>query len=564
MWRELLTPHWSAGPMLDRCRSARNAVLPCWIRSWTMLFLISAMPGFANDTSAGPVRVPEAILEQPVPLRSGIGKVHQKVTTVSPQAEAFYDQGLAYISSYVWIEAARSFHQALRLDPKLGMAWLGLADSDMGMQDLEGARNACTQAEKLQREMSPIERQWLLIREREIDVAGDEGNDTKLAAYRQVIRDAIRSWPQDPWLRIQAGLATEPSPFSHGQASGEAARPFYKSALALDPGNLAASHYLAHVEENLGNIPQALHWSTVYVSDAPTVPHAHHMHGHELMRIGRTEEALREFERANELEDNYYRTEGIPAKYDWHHAHNLLLLAMCHELLGQDRAAEGLLREAFDLPAATDFLAYNRKAWPEFLIDRGRFSEAKHAAEELSASPWPLARVAGYSLEGEASVHLGRLPDAKQSLMRAEDEAGHLPDQLVAALPYPAELKAAIVLREERRQMGDQMYISVERAATSMPGPDGWVATIFTLESIAREAREANDWDLARYSAEQLIMHDPYYAGGHFALGLVAEHNGEIQGARSMFAAADKLWSRADPDLPELAITKRELGATTQ
>jgi tetratricopeptide (TPR) repeat protein len=563
MWRESLVAHGSA-PAFGRWRSTRHAGLAGRIRSWAMLFLISAIPGFAHDTSADPVRVPEAILERPVPLRSGIGRVHQKVTTASAQAQAFYDQGLTYLSSYIWIEAVRSFHEALRLDPKLGMAWLGLADSDVGMQDLEAARNACAQAEKLQREMSPIERQWLLIRAREVDVAADGGNETRLAAYRQVIADAIRSWPRDPWLRIQAGLATEPSPFSHGQAGGEAARPFYEKALALDPGNVAASHYLAHVEENLGNTPQALRWSAIYVADAPAVPHAHHMHGHELMRIGRTDEALREFERAKELEDKYYRIEAIPAKYDWHHAHNLLLLAMCHELLGQDRAAEPLLREAFDLPAATDFLAYNRKAWPEFLIDRGRFSEAKHAAEELSASSWPLARVAGYSLEGEASVHLGRLPDAEQCLMRAEDEAGHLPERVVAALPYPAELKAAIALRGERRQLGDQMYISVEQTATSMPGPDGWVAAIFTLESIAREAREANDWDLARYSAEQLIMHDPYYAGGHFALGLVAEHNGEMQGARPMFAAADRLWSQADPDLPELEITKRELAATSQ
>src|ERR1700676_67893 len=76
--------------------------------------------------AAGPV--PREILDRPVPLRSGIGTVHQKISTSSPEAQSFYDQGLAYVHSFVWIEAIRSFHQALRAEPKLAMAYLGLAD----------------------------------------------------------------------------------------------------------------------------------------------------------------------------------------------------------------------------------------------------------------------------------------------------------------------------------------------------------------------------------------------------------------------------------------------------
>jgi hypothetical protein len=33
------------------------------------------------------------------------------------------------------------------------------------------------------------------------------------------------------------------------------------------------------------------------------------MHGHELLRTGRTEEALQEFLKTKELEDSYYRVE---------------------------------------------------------------------------------------------------------------------------------------------------------------------------------------------------------------------------------------------------------------
>src|SRR6202011_1191096 len=61
--------------------------------------------------------LPRDLVERPLALRVGIGVAHDVVSTMSPEAQAFYDQGLAYLHSFVWIEGARSFHQALRLDP---------------------------------------------------------------------------------------------------------------------------------------------------------------------------------------------------------------------------------------------------------------------------------------------------------------------------------------------------------------------------------------------------------------------------------------------------------------
>ena len=75
-----------------------------------------AMPSTEIDPHAAcsmpPSYVPAQLLERPLRLRQGIGNSHQIVTTSSTEAQAFYDQGLNYLESYVWIEAARSFHQA--------------------------------------------------------------------------------------------------------------------------------------------------------------------------------------------------------------------------------------------------------------------------------------------------------------------------------------------------------------------------------------------------------------------------------------------------------------------
>jgi hypothetical protein len=56
--------------------------------------------------AAPPSYVPADLLERPLPLRKGIGNSHEAVTTKSPEAAAYFDQGLNYLESYVWIEAA--------------------------------------------------------------------------------------------------------------------------------------------------------------------------------------------------------------------------------------------------------------------------------------------------------------------------------------------------------------------------------------------------------------------------------------------------------------------------
>lgn len=515
----------------------------------------------AHDMGHG-IAVPEEILSRPVALHGGAGPAHQPVSTKSPQAQAFYDQGLAFLHAYVWIEAARAFHQALRSDPALGMAFVGLADAQIGLGNVPAARSACDAALRLASHMSPAEQQWLTIREREVSALENPGDAGRLATYRDAVRSAASASPGDPWLQVQLGLSLEPSPFTHGQAGGERSLPAYSKALELDPHNPAALHYLVHCRENLGNIKEALELSAEYARVAYTVPHAHHMHGHELVRIGRTQEAIAEFVKTNELEESYYRRENIPAQYDWHHAHNLQLLAMSYELLGKRAAAEPLLRRAFALPASTEFLAYNRRALPEFLLDHARYTEALAAARQMTAAPWPMPRLAGHALAGEALLAMNQVAAAQQELSLAEHEASPLPASTLAALPFAAQLRAGLLLRAGQSQAGEAAYVAVEQSLLAMPGPDAWLGSVFALEQIARDARSANDWDLARYTAEQLIQRDPFYAGGHFALALVAEHNGETDGARLMFAQAAKLWSGADPSLPEMRVVRQRLGGS--
>ena len=92
------------------------------------------------------------------------------------------------------------------------------------------------------------------------------------------------------------------------------------------------------------------------------------------------------------------------------------------------------------------------------------------------------------------------------------------------------------------------MLQELVRKVRAAPGPDAWSQALFTLESIARAARDSGDWELAAWTADQMIDHDPNYAGSHYALALVAQHQGDSAKAAAAMALAKQHWKHADPD----------------
>jgi tetratricopeptide (TPR) repeat protein len=493
--------------------------------------------------------VPEEILTKPVTLRQGIGTVHDPVTTSSPEAQAFYDQGVAYLHSFVPIEAVRSFNQALRIDPSLAMAYVGLADAYLSLQAPPAAHAALEKAEGLSANVTGRERARITIWARRLEYLDSGANIQKYFAYRQAITQAQAAYPDDPWLWIERGFADEGNPYAHGQNGGPDTIAFYEKAIALSPDTFVAHHYLEHTLENLGLTKQALVQGEIYARMAPAVAHAQHMYGHELRRLGRTEEAIQQFLKAGQIEDAYYREENIPPKYDWHRAHNLFLLAACYQSLGQMKAAETAFREAFAQPGYTDLAEFDRRAWPEFLLDRGRPQEAFEASQVLIKSKSPLGRFTGHTMAGRALLEMDRLEDAKRELTLEKQEGEKIPVAVLNTLPGVGQLNAEILLREKKWDEANPLMKQIEQKIDATVGPDTWSEALFELESIGRVARKVGDWELAESTARMMIQHDPTYAGGYFLLGYVEEHKGDAAAAQQQFATGDKLWTKRDPGL---------------
>lgn len=544
---------------LQRKRMTIDRIRRAWLGfiSFSLLWMLPARLALAQHASHEPQVigwVPREILEKPTTLRQGIGAVHDPVSTSSSEAQAFYDQGVAYLHSYVPIEAVRSFHQALRLDPSLAMAYVGLTDAYLSLQAVPAAHEAFEKAQSLSSQVTGRERARITIWARRLDYLDGGGDIQRYLEYRRAIAQALAAYPDDPWLWIERGIADESNAYAHGQNGGPDTIAFYEKAIALSPDEFVAHHYLAHTFENLGFTEKALKQAGIYARMAPDIAHAQHMYGHELRRSGRTEEAIQQFLKAEKIENGYYLTENIPAQYDWHHAHNLYLLALCYQSLGQISAAEGAFREAFAQPAYTDLAEFDRREWPEFLLDRDRPKEALEASQDLIKSKSPLGRFAGHTLAGRAFLAMDRLEDAKRESALAEEEVGKIPAGIVNSLPTVGLLHAEILLQEKRWAEANGLIREIEQKISAVQGPDGWSEALFDLESIAKAARKAGDWELAESTARRMVEHDPTYAGGYYALGRVAQHKGDAATAQQQFVRGDKLWSKADPGVRQSGV----------
>jgi tetratricopeptide (TPR) repeat protein len=501
--------------------------------------------------------IPQQLLERPVTIRTGIGTVHDDAGTKSVAAQRFYDQGLAYLHNFVWIEAARSFHQALRLDANLALAQVGLSYAYIELNKPPEAQQAIAKAQTLSARAGDHIKRHVKARALQMAAEAADGDASKLASYRKELDGAIAAFPNDAEFLLLRGIAESPDPADRGQGAVVGSVPYFERALKLAPGHFGPHHFLTHAYENSGRMNEAADQAAIYATQAARVPHAVHMHGHELRRLGHITEAIARFEAADKLQRDYMAREKIAPEFDWHHAHNLDLLAASYQYTGQVKKAEALLKESFNIPTNLLVQAVSKREWPAFLLARNRPAEALAAAQMLMTELNLVVQATGHIEAGFAQLAMNRPADGAQSsnaALRALRAAQG--GQGLASIALEA-LQGEFLLRTGQRDKGRSV---IERAAQKwrgLPGPDAWTQSLFRLEALARAARNVGDWELAARMAQLMLEHDPNYAGTHYALALVAQHDGNTATTRREFDLAVKAWANADKDLPELLIAAK-------
>ena len=516
--------------------------------------------------------VPREVLQRPVTLRDNVGHVNDPVATKNTEAQAFYNQGMAYIHSYVWIDAARSFNQALRLDPTLAMAHIGLFRVFINLDDLKSAGEEIAKAQALQSAVSDHERRRIDVSVKHLDAMRDLRDSSKHEVYKKALEGALDKNPEDIELWLLRGNAAEAAADGRGQRGHADSIAFYEAALARSPDNFAAHHYLIHSYESIGRNEEAAKHGDRYSHLADGVSHAHHMWGHDLRLIGQINAAIEQFEIANHIESNWYKNDNLDPSLDWHRPHNLDLLSRSLQHEGRMREAERYIREAMQLQPTTMYAGYNQKVLADFLIARGRYQEAFAAAGPMDQSKWALGRFGGHVVKARALLAMNKLSEAQSEFAAAEKEIPACEKEFTGVVTFDRiagdqlnEVRGEILLHASSKNPADQKKANelLRQAADSLASHRGAdaLAELYLLEHIARIAREQQQWELAAHCADLMVAFDANYFGSHYASALVANHNGDSAKARQEMAMAQPLWRHADANLPEMGVLQAKLAA---
>src|SRR5258708_16582591 len=192
-----------------------------------------------------------------VTMVTGLGDLHHPVSTSNAQAQQFFDQGLRFIYAFNHDEAARSFQHAAELDPKLAIAYWGVAEAvgpnynDPASADrFKAAHEAIQKAVDLSANASPSEQAYVQAMAKRFPA--DPNTDLKKAAeeYHEAMREVVKQFPDDldaATLFAESGMNLHPWRLWHPDGKPEAGPGDIVSSLESvgnrDPTDLGAVHY---------------------------------------------------------------------------------------------------------------------------------------------------------------------------------------------------------------------------------------------------------------------------------------------------------------------------------
>ncbi len=278
-----------------------------------------AMDPTHNMADMVPVPAPETL---PAPIKmTGIGNSHIAIKA-TPEAQAWFDQGLSLLHDFWDYESEKAFEQGIRVDPNCAMCWWGLAQAEFmhGAADAYG-KKALAEAVRLKNHASGTDKLYI-----EAAQAESEAKDNDHSKEIEILRRLVKKAPHDIEARIFLSGAVgdgyddkgEPKP---GQKERIA---ILESVLREAPNDSAANHYWIHAMEPSNHPERAIPSAALLASLAPTSGHMVHMPGHIYYRVGDYRNAEKWFAASTEADETYLREQKVSVDDDWNYIHNMM------------------------------------------------------------------------------------------------------------------------------------------------------------------------------------------------------------------------------------------------
>ena len=283
-------------------------------------------------------------------LFAGMGDVHHPVATANPEAQRYFDQGLALIYGFNHDEAARSFRRAAELDPKMAMAWWGVAlavgpnyNLPVDPQRESEAYSAIQTALKLSTNGPKVEQAYITALANRYTNQPTSDYLKLEQSYHDAMRAVIQTYPDDldaATLFAESGMNLRPWKLWNSDGTPapgtEEIVATLESVLKRDPNHLGANHYYIHAVEASPHPERALASAMRLASLAPSAGHLVHMPAHIYIRTGDHAASEHTNELAAAADERYIdetKAQGIyPLMY---YTHNLHFLAYENAMMGR-------------------------------------------------------------------------------------------------------------------------------------------------------------------------------------------------------------------------------------
>ena len=514
------------------------------------------------------------------PWLKNLGKFEREITTSSPEAQRYFNQGLTLYYGFNHQEAVRSFQEAQRLNPKCAMAYWGEAvslgpnvnDSFPDADREKQAYAAMQKAIEMKSTNSPTEQALMEAVARRYAETEQVDRKKLNAAYAKTMTSVYRRFPSDPDVAtLYAESVMDTMAWAYWKKDGTP-QPGTKelvaaleSVMAKHPDHPGANHLYIHAVEASPDPDRAVASADRLGGLVPAAGHLVHMPSHIYIRVGRYEDAVTANQRAILADEDYItqcRVQGIyPVAY---YPHNIHFLATALSMTGQAReAVEAARKAASKMPhgnCGVQGLGFVHllRAYPLFALVRfGRWDEIMKEAEAPADSPFVkamhhFARGLAYNAKGEMDKAETELAALKAAV--ADKELAMLTVNDQNSLALLSRIAAELLAGELAAKRSDfkraithlKRGVALEDGLIYSEPPDWPLPVRHSLGAVLLEAGRPAEAE--KVYREDLKRHRNN-GWALFGLARSLEAQGEMEEAAKTMEQFNKVWGKAEVKL---------------
>jgi tetratricopeptide (TPR) repeat protein len=514
---------------------------------------------------------PRSATVDEAPLWPGTDAVSYPVTTKSPQAQQYFNQGLMLAYGFNHAEARRSFQAAQRLDPTCAMCFWGEAlvlgpniNAPMDPDTNGAAHAAITHALSLMQGASARERSLIsALAKRYTNKPGVERSVLD-ASYADAMVAVAARFPVDAEVAtLTAEALMDLTPWDYWEAGGGEPKgrtsdilKLLEGVLARNPDHPGAIHLYIHAVEASDRPERAEAYADRLASQKLGAGHLVHMPSHIYYRVGRYKDSLEVNKRAVAADEVFLKSgtgSGIYA--GGYYPHNIHFLMVSAQMAGDGPTA---ITAAEKLEAAISDEVARTYPWVQPIKASPLFAHAQFSEPERILS---LPRPTGSFPYVEALWHYTRgvAFAALKDRAAAQGEAQAIADILVSTdwsslvsggLPAPDVLALAreVVLGRiaQAENNFDEAVAAFERAASiedRLPymEPPFWYYPV--RQSLGAAYLQAGDAAKAEHAFRTSLKAAPHNGWALFGLYEVFGRKGESSEREDIARRLDRSWA---------------------